>query len=331
MNDTWHFLREFESKDLVKRYIKKKYDFELNSAKAYEIVSAFKQGRSYFESVQIADISVKPLLLYYGIVSLSRGLILILNKEARENNIKPSHGLKITNWSDVEASGKLENIIVKTTNGTFRELISATNNKSYFRAGSSGINWHSEYVIQEDQFEFSLKDLSYSFPDLTKTVESWLGIEIPSLELKKLNHKDDKTIIELQGKGKEKLSQIFPEMLYKNQIITESTHTTNITYECPAPPHLCQKWKSSFEVIGDPYVIPPFGTLVFLNDISKMFAVSFIFGTISRYYPTTWNNINSGIKNDVILPFAVNLIDFIQSKFPQTVIDFLESPYEFEK
>ena len=293
MNNTWHFLREFESKDLVKKYIKKKYDFELNSAKAYEILSAFKQGRSYFESVQVADISVKPLLLYYGVVSLSRGLILILNKEARENNIKPSHGLKITNWSDVEASGKLESIIVKTTNGTFRELLSATNNKSYFRAGSSGINWHCEYGIQEAQFEFSLKELSYSFPDLTKAVESWLGFEIPSLELKKLNHKDAKTIVEFQGKGKEKLSEIFPKMLYKNQIATESTHTTNLTYECLAAPHLCQKWKSSFVVIGDPYVIPPFGTFVFLNDISKMFAVSFIFGTISRYHPTTWNNINT--------------------------------------
>ena len=87
MNDTWHFLREFESKDLVKRYIKKKYDFELNSTKAYEIVSAFKQGRGYFDSVKVANISVKPFLLYYGIVSLSRGLILILNKKARENNI----------------------------------------------------------------------------------------------------------------------------------------------------------------------------------------------------------------------------------------------------
>lgn len=324
MNDTWHFLREFESKDLVKRYIKKKYDFELNSAKSYEIISAFKQGRSYFESVKLADISVKPLLLYYGIVSLSRGLILILNKTARENNIKPSHGLKITNWTDIVSSGKLEDIIVKTSNGTFRELISATNNKSYFRAGSSGINWHSEYVIHENEFAFSLKDLSFSFPDLNKSVESWLGIDIPSRQLKTLKHNENKTTVELHGKGE--VSEIFPEILFKKQIVTESGNSTKVTFECPAPPHLCQKWKSAFEVIGDPYVIPPFGALVFLNDISKMFAVSFIFGTISRYYPTTWNNINSGIKNDSILPFAINLIDFLQAKFPQVVIDFIEFP-----
>lgn len=329
MNDTWHFLREFESKDLVKRYIKKKNNYELNSTKAYEIISAFKQGRNYFESAKIADISVRPLLIYYGIVSLSRGLILIFNKKSQENNIKPSHGLKITNWPEIAESGNLENITLKTSNGTFRELISATNNKSYFRAGSSGINWQAEYVIYKDEFEFTLKDLSYSFPDLTKSVQSWLGVEIPSRELKSLKHNDKKTIIELQGQGK--INEIFPEIIYKNQTIKQSNNSTTVTFESSAPPHLCQKWKSSFEVIGDPYVIPPFGELVFLNDISKMFAVSYIFGTISRYYPTTWNNINSGIKNDSILPFAINMMDFLQEKYPQIIMDFIELPYKFEE
>ena len=37
------------------------------------------------------------------------------NKKARENNIKPSHGLKITNWSKIAESGKLEDIIVKSS------------------------------------------------------------------------------------------------------------------------------------------------------------------------------------------------------------------------
>jgi len=330
MNDTWHFLREFESKDLVKRYIKKKYDFELNSGKAYEIVSAFKQGRSYFESVKVADISVKPLLLYYGIVSLSRGLILILNKNARENTIKPSHGLKITNWSDIAESGKLEDIIVKSSNGTFRELITATKNKSHFRAGSNGINWHAEYLIHDTDYEFNLKELSYSFPDIKKSAESWLGTEIPSKQLNNLKHKGEtKTEIEIQGKGF--LDIIFPDYLFKNPVITEASHTSKIIYDGQFHPHLCQKWSSSFEVIGDTYVIPPFNGYILINDISKMFAISFIFGTISRYYPTTWNNINSGIKNDSVLPFTTNLMDFLQQKYPQIIMDFIESPIDLEE
>nr|WP_315151206.1 YaaC family protein [uncultured Flavobacterium sp.] len=329
MNDIWHFLREFESKDLVKRHIKKKFGYELNSSKAFEITSAFRQGRSYFESAKKSNISVKPLLQYYGIVALSRGLILILNSKSRENNITPSHGLKIKNWSDISASGKLEDIILKTSSGTFRELISSTKNISYFRAGSSAINWHSEYYIPTEEFEFNLKELSYSSPDLKKSVESWLGNDIPTKQLKALKHIENKTLIEIEGL--ENVDEIFPEILFKNQTITKTSNSTKITFECPAPPHLTQKWVSSFGVIGDPYVIPPFENLIFLNDISKMFAVSFIFGTISRYYPTTWNNITNGIKDDRVLPFAINLMDFLEEKYPQIIMDFISSPYKFEE
>ena len=86
MNNVWHFLREFESKELVKRYIKNRYDYSINTSKAIEITSAFSQGREYFFNSNEADISVRPLLQYYGVVALSRGLILVLNKTARENN-----------------------------------------------------------------------------------------------------------------------------------------------------------------------------------------------------------------------------------------------------
>ena len=62
-----------------------------------------------------------------------------------------------------------------------------------------------------------------------------------------------------------------------------------------------------------------------------MYSVSFILGTISRYYPSNWNNINKGINNDSVLPFALNYMDFIQEKFPQIIMDFIKSPYDFEK
>ena len=41
MNNVWHFLREFESKELVKRYIRNRYDYSLNTSKAIEITSGY--------------------------------------------------------------------------------------------------------------------------------------------------------------------------------------------------------------------------------------------------------------------------------------------------
>ena len=92
MKNIWYYLREFESTDLIISHIKNKYNYQLPKNKANEIASAFTQGREFFKSCQRSDLSVMPILQYYGIIALSRGLILILNKDARENNIKPSHG-----------------------------------------------------------------------------------------------------------------------------------------------------------------------------------------------------------------------------------------------
>lgn len=332
MNNIWHFLKEFESKEIVKRFINKKYNYELNTAKAIEINSAFTQGREYFSSSQKADISVRPLLQYYGVVALSRGLILILDKTARENNIVPSHGLKINNWPDVSKSGKIEDIILKSSNGTFSELLRVTNNKSYFRAGSSAINWHVSYNIPSTESEFYFREISFCFPDLVQSVKAWLDIEVPSRVLNKLKVKDDKYELEIQGKYDKKLLElIFPLSSFKELEIKAAGHICIVKFYAEQVPNICQRWVSAFQVIGDPCVVPPFKNNFFLNDISTMYSSSFVLGTISRYYPSTWNNINKGINNDSILPFAINYMDFIQDKFPQIIMDFIESPHDFEK
>ncbi|WP_119790748.1 YaaC family protein [Flavobacterium anhuiense] len=326
MNNTWHFLREFESKDLIKQYIKKKYQFTLSSEKALETNSAFKQARSYFESSLNADISVKPVLQYYGVVALSRGLILILDKIARESNIKPSHGLKISNWSAVAKNKKLEDIKIKTSSGTFKELIEATKNVSYFRGSSNYINFQSEFDISESDYEINFKELSYSFPDLKKSIESWLGETIPSVKMESLGHKDGITNIGVRELTY--IKDIFPENIFSNIKIEHDGHRHNVSYEGDNWPNISQKWESSFQINGDPYLQPPFTGNIIINEIGKMFAVSFILGTISRYYPTTWMNITNGIEDDRILPFAINFMDLIQEKFPRVILDFLDAPYD---
>lgn len=331
MNDNWHFLKEFESKEIVKRFIKKKYGYELNSSKAIEINSAFIQGREYFSSSKQSDISVRPLLQYYGVVALSRGLTLILDKNLRENNITPSHGLKIKNWTDVNKSGRIEDIVLKSSNGTFTELIKVTNNKTYFRAGSSGINWQVSFDIPPLEVEFSFKEIAFCFPDLSQSVKAWLDIEVPSRTLNKLKLEGKKFELEIQGKNDtELLSQIFPSTCFEEIEIVEVNNTCIIKFKSDQIPNLCQRWVSAFQVIGDPCVVPPFNNGFSLNDISTMYSSSFILGTISRYYPSTWNNINKGINNDSVLAFALNYMDFIQEKFPQIIMDFIKSPYEFE-
>lgn len=332
MNDVWHFLREFESKELVKRYIKNRYDFGLNTSKATEITSAFSQGREYFFNSNDADISVRPLLQYYGVVALSRGLILILNKKARENNITPSHGLKIINWDEVNKSGKVEETLVKTSKGTFTELINVTNNKSYLRAGRSAINLQVHYDEPANEFQIKFGQIAMSFPDLVLSTKSWLNEEIPSRNMNSLKTVDDKIEMKIQGKNDAHvLDKLFPSEIFKDLEIEEKGHECIVKFNSDSMPNFSQKWVGSFKVLGDTCINPPLNNNVFLNDIAKMYCVSFVFGTISRYYPSAWNNIHKGINNDSVLPFALNFMDFLKEKYPQVIMDFLKGPYEFEK
>ncbi len=131
MEDTWLQFSFFESTDLIKQFYKKKHGLAMNSGKAKEIVSSFAQGREYFNSAKNASILVRPLLLYYGVLALSRGLILFLDHSTRENSLKKSHGLEVVNWGNELANGidKLPTLKVKLhRSGTFFELCQATSN-----------------------------------------------------------------------------------------------------------------------------------------------------------------------------------------------------------
>jgi len=332
MNDTWHFLREFESKDLVKRYYQKMHGLELNSKKAFEITSAFIQGREYFSSYSKADISVQPLLLYYGIVSLSRGLILFLQPKSQENNLVPSHGLSIINIQDVITSKKYQELEISTTRGTFKELIYATNNKSYFRNGSSAINTYLIYDKPENDFSFKLLDLAYNLPDVKQSVESWLNERIPSCILKDwIKVEEEQYVSTLTGKhSQEFCERIFPRSIFQDLSIEQKEKETIVRHSKDNLPQTAQMWISCFQTIGDPFVTPPNKSGVFLNNISIMYASSYVFGMISRYYPSTWNSINKGIMSDSIFSFVINLMAFLESKYPQIILDFLKAPYEFE-
>ncbi len=89
----WNKLSEFETRDFVERFIKAKHNREASARQILEISSNFIQGREYFLNAQRAGISVKPLLQYYGVSALTRGLILAIDPQASEAAMKPSHGL----------------------------------------------------------------------------------------------------------------------------------------------------------------------------------------------------------------------------------------------
>lgn len=327
MKEHWYLLREFESSDLVIEYIKNRYGYSPSKEKAYEITSSFTQGREFFESAHKSDISVMPILQYYGILALSRGLILVLNKSARENSIKPSHGLAFVGWDK-----KFADISIKITKGTFLELIDATDNVSLFRCGSSGVNWSVSYPIPNTGECISMKKLAFCYPDLADQIKVWFGDVAPIVRFSTLKTTDDTIDLSLDSQiDNEIMKTIFPIDVFDDAKLLSVDDKHHVILKVGEYPNITQKWVSSFQTIGDAYLCPPICKDLRLNLVSTLFATSYILCMISRYHPSAWQKVHRGISNDRILPFVIKLLDLITDRYPQIIVDFLKSSDSFKQ
>lgn len=127
----WRELSLFESHDYVQSWYRKRHERSLNAARTREITSCFAQGRAYFDSARAASVTVKPLLLYYGVLALARGQIMLLDRTKQEATLRPSHGLEVVDWQNI-LSGGIANVMdlgVRATSGTFSELAAAVPNR----------------------------------------------------------------------------------------------------------------------------------------------------------------------------------------------------------
>lgn len=333
MNKVWNELLEFETRDLVNRFIKKRYGKKLNTNRILQITSNFIQGREYIKSSKKSSISVRPLLQYYGVMALSKGLILSLDLMKKEENLKPSHGLNIKNWNNVLKNKDFENLEISIGNGTFSELLKATENKNYLRANSSEINYESQLKSPTINNCITLKQLIQYFPDLSKEYYSWIEekLHFAIVDEIKVDVKNNKIKIKLVGKIDQKtINLLFPQEYCPTKSVKIIMNSTTIEYNrCDWFPNITQRWHGAFN-IGDACIIPTLPNDIGLNLLSGMYITSYVFGMMARYYPSAWISLRRIEKGDKIYPFVFRVLDYIDEKFPRQILDFLNSPYDFE-
>lgn len=334
MDKIWNELLAFETRDLVERYVKCKFNRELNKERTLQITSNFVQGREYFRSSENSSPTVRPLLQYYGVMALSKGLILTLDLLKTEAQLKSSHGLEANNWKKVIKERKFENLEIVIRDGTFSELLNVTKNRNYLRANSSRINYGSHLKTPKNGDILTLKQLIQYFPDLHREYYSWINEKLNYAILKSLKADNINKIlnIELTGNIEQSIIELmFPAEYCPNLEVKRENNSTKVQYSINQfGPNITQLWHGAFN-IGDACVIPTLPNDIGLNLLSGLYMISYVFGMLARYFPTTWIGIMRGEKGDKIYPFAYRLMDFIEEKYPLLVLDFLNSPYDFEK
>ena len=343
--ETWYALREFETLDVMSRNYRTRHSRDLKPAKAREITASFTQAREYFTSAQLADVTVRPLLQYYGIATLSRGLVLFMRPELRETDLKEGHGLGRDSWKDVlnVKPQKLHELQIEVRSGLFMYFVGVLGNSTYLRENSNEVTVSLNCPVPQAGSKFTLGEIALRIPDLADQCAAWLGErtpyvptisynctgEIPRFKFvlpKILAGPRSLSMIELSELG---LDDIFPTDECPGLTVHYTENDMTVEYDRPFLPFIAQKFDSSGT--GNVVLCVSLASKEYFSPITACYMLSFILGMMCRYFPTTWVNLARSTEGDAFYPFVVKALDWIQHLFPLLVTDILRSPYYFEE
>lgn len=330
-NSAWDIIANYEAHDIVRKRYQAKHGRELNPTLGREIAAPFIQARHYYHSAASADRTVKPLLLYYGVVSLSRGLVLFLTRKLRDAALAPRHGLSCLNWQSVLKSDRpdLADLNIKvTTSGSFVELLRATGNRSLLRANSSAVNHKFDQGPVPVGTLLAFGELLAGLPDVIDQFKRWKVPKCVPFSVQNINgttesiitvprwpgaYVDDQFVIDIIGPGHCDLVSIDDNNVV---IRTKSGGTTSGILTDFVGDH--------FAGIGDPYLARRYASDVRLGKIAQLFAISYILSMLVRYHPAFWMNLVYQRIGDAAVPTTFKAIDCIETLYPRIVVDFLE-------
>lgn len=326
----WEFLSNFESFELIKKDYRERHGRIINTRPAREISSPFSHARSYFRSASSSDMTVKPLLLYYGVVSLSRGLNLLLTKGLREAALAPSHGLSVQSWGDELSKDSFDIYNLKisiNSSGTYPELCGAVSNRSLLRHNSSAVNFQLPALAPVSASIYSLGDVLSRVPELREQHSRWRGVHNTAhlSEFVTENKEGAATVLfklsKRAGVTREHLDSIFDDSDYK-------CCGENACFEYRGPNDISAMPGITDQLgaydIGDLHVVRRYPFASNLTKVGQIFLISYILGMLVRYYPTQWTALIRGQVADAALPTVLSAVEHVEKVFPQIPADYIQ-------
>lgn len=338
-NSTWQKLLFLESHDSVIAWHKQAFSRTLNARRAKEITSAARQAREFFRNSAESNVSVKPLLTFYGVASLSRSVALLLNPQGGESGLTQGHGITTVEWpktlsgeipSGLAALGELK---IKTCKGLFSDILQQTNNTICIHINSSKVEWRIPYDIPDLGDELTFDDLMLRLPDLNSEHKrsSQTALYAPAGSLS--YDLDNGFKAQVTSDNFLELIDIYRSHGYQ---ITQDTHSYNLS--CDAnnfqknPPQLIHSYLNKvFTTIPDLHITKPLKSGSCYSQIAITYMLSYFLGMLSRYYPTHWTSLFSGEKGDGRWPEIYLTQKYIDLCFPELILEFLDDSLTLNK
>ncbi len=326
------FLLKLENRDIVKIWYRKIHDRELSERRTIEINSSAKQFSEYFRNAEKSSYIVKPLLLFYGITSLSKSLILLLKKKGGEETFKNSHGLHITNWNNVlrtqnfsDGLRNIGNLEIEIENGLFYEFIRTTENKTLIHLNGSDVDFALSYDIPNLGNRYSLNEFISRIPDFNKDIND-LTIIPQYASMHGLTYSE--------GMGLNlslfKCNIYLEDYLYRNNFtktsFDEYSNLTNFNAQADDTSLfiLHEYLSKTIGAIPNPKVVVPFNNNQCLSELSIAYIISYYLGMLVRYYPTHWTALVQGSNGDVYWPVLNRAIRYTENVFPELIVEFIQ-------
>ncbi len=352
MTDSWERLSLYESRDLLSRFFHKRHARQLGEGKAYEIIAHLAQGRGLFASTQQSSELVRPLLLYYGVYALSRGLILFLDAGSHEFSLPTSHGIAAEDWQNVLSGGigKLPDLPLKITGGTFGVLSEVTSNIERCLVRGVPIPTPPRHLLSrtgtttiKTPTTISIKMVLERVPDLSTTFATTFGSSPKCFQAMPIilseDTQTDVHILETELglpdvddiRSATGLAVDIPlqpsdapweyevnNILYHRHIWYRIKHSSKAELLAKVPPI-----KSDRE--GNTYIVELLPNGLDLSSLSLLYLIAYSMGMLARYYPSKWLSLLNSSKGDFAFPLMKAAIRVVEERFPQLVLQELES------
>ncbi|WP_018441914.1 YaaC family protein [Trinickia symbiotica] len=330
--ESWQQLLSLESRDIVSQWFEQLHGRQLNARRAKEINAAAKQAREYFKNASISDYSVRPLFTFYGVASLSRSLLLLLQRDNGEETLTKGHGLETIDWGSVisrEDGADLKqatNLKIRTRAGLFYDFLRGTKNALPLHVRSSAVDGVIEYPVPDAGDTISFGDLLSRIPDLEKDFTQ-LSTDIKYSCVHEIAHDENSfgLRIKIWKKGFSNFSQIYDELGYTNAAngdLIELSAKPDIALK-NQPQFIHTYAQKTFGSIPGLFIAAPFPSGARYSQICITYMVSFVIGMLARYYPTQWVSLIRGEKGDMWWPTINRAQQFVERSFPELIVEFV--------
>lgn len=329
-HQVWQKLLYLETRDGVFDWHKVLFGGrELNARRVQEITSAAKQAREFFKNASDAHESVKSLLSFYGVASLSRATLLLFKPDSGEASLKPGHGLTAIEWTNTLSGDithglkSLEGLRIQTCAGLFSEFIAATENRMCFHVSSSKVDWELPYESPPTPSEITFSDLLNIVPDVN------LQTMIPTAKVSfarvhSMQYSDETGFsCKMDTKCFSAFRQKYIDLGY-NYSDQDGLSADAASFTIVKPQFMHAYLKKDLGNIPSLYITEPFEGGHRYSQMAVTYMLAYFLGMLTRYFPTQWVGLVNGHKGDSLWP-VINLIQqYVDKIFPELISEFIE-------